>query len=374
MGNCFVRHRSGKKKLKTRSLYSFCTNINQSGTYSETISGIKYDIECVTIPEVTDDNVDTIFNSVSSNEGYFLLLKTRRINITKTLTSPYPKKSLIIFCPTIKGTGTISMTSKGPNVLPEDILLFTESDPYKNRLLIPAYANNARTVSGLTGNDRNSANHYTNKRGIDGTGYNCGSGGCGGSHISNVSDNRANLTFISGSGYSYGGGAGTGGYGAYGETLTLRVDSTYPMRGGNAKFSGDYNATGGIGNPIGSRGGNKLISPSVAISGVGGRIIIFCRKLSDLTLASRGGFYNQTSYGKYNNSSMGPGQGTGGSSGGGSINIFYATSITNINTNVTSNISSCYCYRETGYTNTVFSGGAGGNGTVTKEKVNHLII
>ena len=376
MGNCFIRHRSGKKKLKTRSLYSFCTNINKSGTYSETISGIKYDIECVTVPEVTDSNVDTIFNSVSSNEGYFLLLKTNHINISETLTPPYPKKSLIIFCPTIEGTGTISMTGKGPNVLPEDILLFEEKEVKEiNKVLIPAYANNAKNILIKAFINDSNSRYVINRKGIDGTGYNCGSGGIGGCAVNNANRQCANWRVISGSGYSYGGGAGAGGY--HGETTAASqstVDATYPMRGSSGVNCGLYYSCGGAGNPQGAPNPVEFTPGSNKISGVGGRVIVFTKKCSISNIEAKGKPcipypLTASAYTSYSNGHIG----VGGSSGGGSINVFYTVLDTSAKNASGGDYNPRYNSDDFN-DNGIRTGGAGGNGTVVNTKCKKLAV
>ena len=362
MADSILNNRITDLPLKTRSLYSFCTNIKKSGNYSKTISGITYDIEAVKVNTVDDSNISTIFSDISNDESKFLLLKAKNINISGTLTPPYPKKSLIIFCQNISGSGTITMTGKGPNCLPEDILLFEADEvPEAGRVLIPAYANNSKIViEEYAISLQNAISRY---KGSNGTGYNCGGGGAGGSFVNSAgSYPRTNVT--TSSGYSYGGGAGGGGYSGHNSSFNS-INSTYPMRGGNGVDSiyVGCSVSGGIGNPNGTYIINKynFLSNSSfnTASGVGGRLIIFCNSCTISNLKAQG-----VSYLPFHVTATGDNgiQSIGGSSGGGSINIFYTDSLTS-----TCNVSGgSYAYCEGGTSNAKYrhTGGGGGDGTI----------
>lgn len=367
MADSILRKRITYVPLETRSLYSFCANIKKSGNYSKTISGIIYDIEAIKVNTIDDSNISTIFSNISNDESKFLLLKTNHINISKTLTPPYPKKSLIIFCPTIEGTGTISMTGKGPNTLPEDILLFDADEIIEaGKVLIPAYANNSKVVVEERGVTlQNAISIY---KGSNGTGYNCGGGGAGGTLVDSSSTcPRTNVT--TSSGYSYGGGAGGGGYHGH-NTSFNSINSTYPMRGGNGvSHNNNYSESGGIGNPngtyiIGSVNDNYKSSLNAA-SGVGGRLIIFCNNCIISNLKAQGVSHLPSIVrGVYLT--------IGGSSGGGSINIFYTDFLTS-----TCNVSGgsyAYCDYGTGNDKYRHTGGGGGDGTVVSIQCSNIKV
>lgn len=319
-------------------------------------NNITYDFEVIHKKEVKDNVLD----NVSSDQSKFLVLFADKIRLDNNvvLTPKYPKKSLIIISKDISG-GTISMTAKGPNVLPQDIQL-------TNKILIPAYANNRKVVSGMTGRRYQTPSYVTNRKGNDGTGYNCGSGGIGGTANNNWNYDRMNNTGYSGSGYSYGGGAGSGGFSGEG-TLTSEVNQTYPMRGANGLISYYYVGCGGVGNPTGSHayGSYSDGAPSSTPQGVGGRLIIFCKTIKNINLESRGSWYNDTTNGH---------RGHGGSSGGGSINIFYSVNNQDITTNVTSRKSNHPRDLNECAGQEVKTGGAGGNGTVTLERYSDTLF
>ena len=369
MADSILRKRITYVPLETRSLYSFCANIKKSGNYSKTISGIAYDIEAIKVNTIDDSNISAIFSDISNDESKFLLLKAKNINISGTLTPPYPKKSLIIFCSNIEGTGTISMTGKGPNTLPEDILLFdTDEVAEAGRVLIPAYANNSKVVVEEYAISLQTA--ISRYKGSNGTGYNCGGGGAGGSFVNSASSYpKTNVT--TSSGYSYGGGAGGGGYSGH-NTNFNSINSTYPMRGGNGVSTMGTSASGGIGNPNGTyvigNGYNFTSNSSFnTVKGVGGRLIIFCNSCTISNLKAQG-----VSYLPFHVTATGDGgtQSIGGSSGGGSINIFYIDSLTS-----TCNVSGgSYAYCEGGTSNAKYrhTGGAGGDGTVVSIQCSNI--
>lgn len=341
------------KEMAVNSLYSYCASIDTSGNYSKKIDNITYDIEAIITDIVDDSDITTIFNNISNDESKFLLLKANSINISKTLTPPYPKKSFIIFCPTIEGTGTISMTGKGPNVLPECILLFDETEmPETGRVLILDYANNQKNI---TNNDTTN-DARTLRKGNDGTGYNCGSGGIG-AIITNSGTIQGFMQ--SGSGYSYGGGAGTGNNVC--NNSNNIVDTIYPMHGSDCILSYYYSGDGGVGNPSGKYGkGNRYGSDLPAqATGVGGRLIIFTNNCSISNLHAKGI--------KANDGIRGPAGDAfpaAGSSGGGSINIFYENTMSSI-CNVQGGE---YSKSSIDPSSQRLMGGPGGNGTVVSIK------
>ena len=207
-----------------------------------------------------------------------------------------PKKSLVICCNTLINNGTISMTGKGPNVLPHDWFILGEDDYAGSDIVIPAYANNRVERS------------YASNNGNNGTNRNCGSGGKG-------SNCNGLIIGATGSGYAFGGGAGSGG--AY--NGGINVDSTYPMRGSNGE-SGGYAASGGVGNPSGANSiGYGVINVVPNNTGVGGRLIIYCVDFENNGIISADGVATKRCYTILD----GWGANWGGASGAGAIDIFY---------------------------------------------------
>ncbi|MGG3801268.1 hypothetical protein [Metabacillus fastidiosus] len=153
-----------------------------------------------------------------------------------------------------------------------------------------------------------------------------------------------------GAGTSYSGGGGGGAVYSYNSGGSVVAGSASGVRGGNAaSFDSRYDATGGVGTPNGgSAGGATLLT-----SGTGGLLIIYCD--GELNIA-----YNSVIDSQGVRNTIGTSGITGGSSGGGSVNIFHVAKLTN-NGTVTSTGGA------TG--NGSVLGGAGGNGTVTLQQV-----
>ena len=291
------------------SLFSACKSVvrnNSGGTFN--IGGYDIDIEYYGQQDIDDD---FRFGNVAfgdQDESKILLVAGSTITIPEgyTLTPDSPKKSLVIFCNNLVNNGTISMYQKAPNVLPHDyFILENEIAGTAKDIIVSAYADNAVTHgSGKT-------------NGANGTNRNCGSGGTG-------SPSYVDKPVISGSGYAFGGGAGSGGFnGAYNtEVSIVSVDSTYPMHGGKGQtVSGSY--SGGVGNPSGiNQGGNK----SQAF-GCGGRIIVFCCNFNNNGLLKVDGT-SVIDVGTGTQENSYSGISFGGASGAGAIDLFYTNKIT----------------------------------------------
>lgn len=293
------------------SLFNACKSVaryREGGTFN--IGGYDIDIEYYNQQSIQDDLTYGDLVIGDDDESKIVLFADSTITIPEgwTMTPKKPKKSLVIYCNTLINNGTISMYQKAPNVLPHDYYIIEGSIIGANRnIVIPAYADNAVKTSGSFGTIINGTN------GANGTNRQCGSGGTGSGWYSATVQS-------SGSGYAFGGGAGAGGFGgAYsGDRTPISVNSTYPMRGGQAKATAD-GAQGGVGNPIG-------VSTSTAYKnnfGCGGRIIIFCVDfINNGTITVNGTatlkISSSASYG-------GSGQGWGGASGAGAVDLFYNT-------------------------------------------------
>jgi len=269
------------------SLYKACNEILENRVSTYTIG--NNDISIETFESLSDYNT----NAVSTNQENIVLIKSDSITIDagQTLTPISPKKSLVLFCDTLTNNGVISMTGKGPNVLPHDYVIISQDNIFDD-VIIPAYANNrleSLMISGLT-RSGNPGNNGTNRQ--------CGSGGQGATTANNYS-NLYKYLGATGSGYAFGGGAGAGGKsGTYNAVLELNasVDLTYPMRGAPGFAYSYYGASGGVGNPSGTGRYDESYQYSGYPGnsqdqnvGVGGRIIIFCNNfINNGTITANG--------------------------------------------------------------------------------------
>jgi len=296
------------------SLFSACKSAvrnNSGGTFN--IGGYDIDIEYYGQQDIDDDFRFGNIAFGDNDESKILLVAGSTITIPEgyTLTPDSPKKSLVIFCNDLVNNGTISMYQKAPNVLPHDYFIIEKTYFNSNKdLVIPAYAGNE--VVTTYGSDWNGRN------GNNGTNRNCGSGGTG-----VCSSYCSNRTSKSGSGYAFGGGAGSGGSGgAYGGGADpINVDPIYPMRGSNGVNASDL-FQGGVGNPSGLANGSQTGKQNF---GCGGRVIIFCTNFENNgTITVNGTATKQIStsagYG-------GAGAGWGGASGAGAVDLFYSNLI-----------------------------------------------
>ena len=305
------------------SLFSACKTVvrNQaSGTLN--IGGYDIGLE---LYHQSDINTDVQYGDVAfgdDDESKIVVVADDTITVPEgyTLTPDSPKKSLVIMCNNLVNNGTISMYQKAPNVLPHDYFILESNIAGTARdIVIPAYADNAITDPFDSANVSPTAENKAKKNGTNGTNRQCGSGGLG------VSTYWSAYTCpcygaSSGSGYVFGGGAGSGAgiSNTTGEfTEACSVDSTYPMRGGNgnqsAYGSNTWNILGGVGNPIGETNNAKTV---VNNFGCGGRIIVFCINFTNngtITVNGTDTFQNPSS-----NQIL-----PGGASGAGAVDIFY---------------------------------------------------
>lgn len=249
---------------------------------------------------------------------------------------------IIYVAGTLINNGKISMTARGASAVGQDVYLY--NDEY-----VPAIGSNGG--KGVKG-------QVNGNVGINGTKRSTGGGGAGASMRANTTGGNG------GSGTSYSGGTGGGGAssaldtgmagysgsntgGAGGVALGRRTSSTM------------YAASGGVGNPSGkdaapNSGANITVTGNVnsnSPSGTGGLLVIFTSVLENHGTIESNGIGSTYPKG-YNNGVAC----SGGSSGGGSINIFL------------SNCISKGTLTATGGKSTIVSGctgGNGGNGSIT---------
>ena len=354
------------------SLFSACKNImlytKQSGDYiigENTVSIEFYTQEAINSTSVIGD----------SDEEKIVLFADKTITIPKDyiLTPASPKKSLVIYCDILINNGTISMYQKAPNVLPHDFFLIGTDDQFSENVIIPAYADNSKTSDIPWNTSTTTASQHN---GIDGTNRNCGSGGLGSAlNQSGTPSKLVSKGVKSGSGYAFGGGAGSGGVSTYTGTSigssyikATSANETYPMRGGNGYQEQGYFASGGVGNPKGNN--TSAFSPGILIDnnfGCGGRIVIFCNQfINNGTITVNGTAAN---IGTKN-----AGNCIGGASGAGAVDVFYLSSFKQ--GTITANGGAGGRVNTTEYPasyNTV-QVGAGGNGSITVTKLANNIL
>lgn len=306
------------------SLFKACDEIQGSGNYTYTIGNNEITIETFDNSEIQDLLSNNLRIGSASQENIVLIKDTEIvINVGQILAPTDPKKSLVIFCDVLTNNGTISMTGKGPNVLPHEYVIL-QSDSVFDDVIIPAYANNRVERKSIT----SFPFAWDGTPGKNGINRQCGSGGQGASTSGNDSTLNKRMG-ATGSGYAFGGGAGSGGKSGQTNTvfeIDVDVDPVYPMKGANGFAYGWFSASGGVGNPSGRysssgsyvqyEGLNGAAQPQNV--GVGGRIIIFCNNfVNNGTIQANGvSAYSSPMYFSA----------SGGASGGGAIDIFYGNS------------------------------------------------
>ncbi len=358
------------------SLYSVCNEITTTETKSYLIGNNIIPIEA--FESIAAYNLAT----PSTDQNAIVLIKSDNITIDlgQTLTVANPKKSLVLFCDTLTNNGTISMTGKGPNVLPHEYVII-QNDTVFEDVVIPAYANNRLER-------KYNAKYIANgTEGNNGANRDCGSGGQGAATASNSGSDpyrgKYKALGASGSGYAFGGGAGSGGKSGN-SSLTyeedIDVNPLYPMIGAPGKAYTYYAGSGGVGVISGTgeykiyynhNGQNGVIQDQN--TGVGGRIIIFCNNFINNGAIEANGVaaYSSDMYGGA----------SGGSSGGGAVDIFYfdltTQGVITANGGASGDILG-YIYIATpdqgGITKYNVPGGKGGDGSVTVSQLNSEII
>ena len=368
-----------------QSLYGACNKVALDGVSSiQSIGGYDTFIELYTQDDIdnnyndivngnydSSNNLITKCNFGSSDQSRIVLIAGDDITIPSgyTLIPPYAKKSLVILCGKLVNNGIISMTGRGPNILPHEYYILGETDGFDENIIIPAYANNGVSWSysgAYNGNNGSDGNNGVNRQ--------CGSGG-GPSNIGGYNGSSTGPsvkeTGKTGSGYAFGGGAGCGGTngGIFSSTPDFSVNSTYPMRGSNASRNASYpdGGPGGVGNPPGNNlygGANtsnvELEYTAAQNTGVGGRIIIFCTKFENNGTILANGINSSSAFRKKGDNRVHVN--SGGASGGGAVDLFYKTLVTQgtITANGGQGVNGLTCGA-----NTVRRSGNGGNGSVT---------
>ena len=223
-----------------------------------------------------------------------------------------PKGFTLYVTGKLENNGTID-NSHGAKAEGQDVYLWKNAD--ETYEYVPAV--------GGSGGTNNIGDLSNGRAGTSGIGRQTGGGGGGSKYYYTPGAGTA--------GTSYSGGSGGGGSDLSG------ASSAAPNGGAGGNSYGRNYGGGGAGNPGGS-------GDPAGASGTGGLLILYANEYENNGLISAYGY-------RGGSSSTGP----GGSSGGGSINIFYLYQKVKGNTNVLGGSAAGTLYR----------GGAGGTGTVT---------
>lgn len=245
-------------------------------------------------------------------------------------------KGMIIYCTqTYTNNGTTTMTARGAKAKGEDVYLWKNED--NSYEYIPSVGGLGGSVTGGTYSSVNGI------KGSDGTNRRTAGGGSGGARGGSTKSGAG------GNGTSYSG--GTGGGGVHGDSVSAASGSSIGGAGGNAcilENASAWTTTGGVGNPGGQSRVWKnwaYLNSSNGANGTGGLLIIFANVFNNNNEIEAKGIQN-IEIGVH---------GQGGSSGGGSINIFYHNLISKGNIDASGGIA----------TGLSAKGGAGGTGSIT---------
>lgn len=276
-----------------------------------------------------------------------------------TLTSKVPKRGMFIHVlGNLLNRGVISMTAKGAKALGQDLYLWKNNDgtfeivPAQGEIGAPANYRSGTGTAAVTG-----------KNGTPAQGRKTGGGGSGGIHVSyNYS---SSLTAAQGGyGTSYSGGGGSGG--AATDTSTATVSATGTAEAVGGKGAGDRNSClgiGGVGTVNGASSQTGTWSGRNRDTGAGGLLVIYCERNINFdynSIVESKGVQAVTSS-VTGNPNMLAG---GGSSGGGSVNIFHRGALVQ---NGAFDVSG----GAVGISAKA-NGGAGGTGTVTAMQINFI--
>ncbi|MCL2451291.1 collagen-like protein [Candidatus Saccharibacteria bacterium] len=308
---------------------------------------------------------DNGFVETSATDGAMLVLwfhNNLTVNSGATLTPKVRRKGMtIIVDGKLTNNGTISMTARGASATGQDVQLFKNSDSTFE--LVPAVGatGGATAYTGCRGWARgnNGSSIVINAR---------GTGGGGGGAIGPWDTCGSSSGGAGGAGTSYSGGAGGG------TTITDRINlaggvGSSTGGAGGASVAGRGNASsgtklvgGGAGNPAGANAAQGAAASGwIAGDGTGGLLNVYTEQLVNTGSIVSGGVIGTRPIGSASE------VGVGGSSGGGSVNIFAASS-TNGVINAGGGITAGF--------NSGMGGGDGGagNATITPTAVTYYLF
>ncbi len=256
-------------------------------------------------------------------------------------------KGLFVYCTgTITNYGTISMTGRGAYAQGQNVYLFKNaSGAYEYVPAVGGTGGSAINVQRTT----KDGSHEDGKDGesVEKNSRQTGGGGSGKVYSYTNYTHYEVKSGKGGNGTSYSGGSGGGSNNAYDRIndITMNGDEKGGIGGKSYIYTTGFPIAGGVGNPGGLSFGSQEVTRGK--NGTGGLLIISANSINNT--------------GKIEANGVGNGrQDAGGSSGGGSINIFYKEEFTNTDeNNITAKggISTNYA--------TYGKAGDGGNGSVT---------
>lgn len=299
---------------------------NASLSINLIINGITLNVNLYKLPPNTvvynNDHVKSIFSLCNTDDCATQIILARSLTIATgvTFTPPYRCKGIIIYdVQDLINNGTISMTARGAHATGQNVWL------YNNEYVPAEGATGAPSVSGWSG-DPNTWIRGGN--GYNGTGRQTGGGGGG---IAGGAWRWGSIWFWTGrggNGTSFSGGTGAGQWNRHSSDYWGPIlDPNGTDDGGHGGHGSqnwdyaysDYGCPGGVGNPSGRHtrwtGGRftRELNASTdhnQASGTGGLLIIFA--------------FNLQNNGSIDANGVASWHDGAGSSGGGSINIFYS--------------------------------------------------
>jgi hypothetical protein len=299
---------------------------NENVSESLDINGVTLSCHIYKYDELNVQNasdIQNIFNLCTQNDCATQILLCNKLNINNNITfkPPYRCKGMIIYCAQdFVNDGIVSMTQRGCMADGQNIYLY--QDEY-----VPAVGGaGAAAVYGSSGNPNT---WVWGGNGSSGTGRQTGGGGGG---IAGGSWSWGTLWYWTGrggNGTSYSGGTGAGQWcrhsSSYSGPMLDPNGSNNGGAGGHGSLNwdidwGGWGNPGGVGNPPGRHTwwiGNKFVREIADRNqniGTGGLLVIFSKNLINNNNISSDGTAS-----KHDGA---------GSSGGGSINLFYAKNLT----------------------------------------------
>lgn len=365
-GSTLITAKAGNKKVSytltvyNGSILGYIGTIDETGIYQTTVNGVTYDFNVIVLEGNQTITANTSYGSLEDcASGTTTATMAKRMVVVKvkgdytvnsgvTVAPVYnttyggPKGFMLYVTGKLTNNGTID-NSHGARATGQNVYLYKNADgTYEYVPALGATGGGSAdgsngAANGKNGSAASSVNATTlSKRAT-------GGGGSGGAYWAKSG--------AGGRGTSYSG--GTGGSGQSSEYKQGGAGNSNGGAGGSSVKSNPGSAGGGAGNPGGSGNNATTTNTFYGSNGTGGLLIVYANSFDSTgNLIAKG-------YKGYplNGGSIS----SGGSSGGGSINVFYKTIISNGNTNVSGGAQ---------VTSSLASGGAGGSGTVNYTQIN----
>lgn len=294
------------------SINDFIKNTNLSGNYTLNVTvgdeTERYETELYVFNSMTYTKTPTLCDNTYDLKMCIIKYNGNlTINNDVTLTPQTRKKGFYVYVEgNLTNNGTISMTARGAVAEGQNVYLYKNNDDTYE--YVPA-------IGAIGGASVNSNNIHSG--GLPGNagsnGVNRRSGG-GGSGATWHWIDAGGYSGAGGSGTSYSGGAGGGGSDTRSWSPASGAGSSTGGAGGiaYANYSSGHRAGGGAGNPGGAYSSKEGAYGAYGSTGTGGLLIVTSKSLiNNGTISSNGALGGNID------------QASGGSSGGGSINVFY---------------------------------------------------